>query len=391
MSNIRVDVGYTIQDGAEIKFRSPVDCSVVTGLIVYYPGTDGNTASKVFAFADAHGNNVGNIDHLFAENVVVKVILDVTTSMAFVQNADTNAYLEAQLASKRPNTWLPTIAEIGAAPAGYGLGETVVQQIDDANNARRVGWYWLDVGAANSPDSSKYVYLRVDNFDTSSYTQTAYLVDANGSVFKRSSVYGVLGQWVRCDPSAFAPAGYGLGGGSANFNVANIDNMKQSGWFNTSSANGYYIGTVPLYYIVLRVDSWKDTAGYPVVSQTIYCEQCQIRRICYVDGTWSDWEWENPLMLEGVEYRTTERYGGHPVYTKLVPLGSFTGVQNVPVGNGYQFHTRSTATVVYANSNYGVKLADSAITPWIYNGIHYLQVNVGSENVTEGIIQIWYY
>ena len=50
--------------------------------------------SQEFAFADAHGNNVGDIDHLFAENVVVKVILDVTTSMAFVQNADTNAYLE---------------------------------------------------------------------------------------------------------------------------------------------------------------------------------------------------------------------------------------------------------------------------------------------------------
>jgi hypothetical protein len=47
-----------------------------------------------FALADAHGNNVGDIDHLFAENVVVKVILDVTNAMAFVQNADTNAYIE---------------------------------------------------------------------------------------------------------------------------------------------------------------------------------------------------------------------------------------------------------------------------------------------------------
>lgn len=96
MSNIRVDVSYTIQDGSEIVFRSPVDCSAVTGLIVSYPGADGNTVSKVFALADAHGNNVGDIDHLFAENVVVKVILDVTESMAFVQNADTNAYLEAK-------------------------------------------------------------------------------------------------------------------------------------------------------------------------------------------------------------------------------------------------------------------------------------------------------
>jgi hypothetical protein len=96
MPNIRVDLDYTIKDGTEIKFRSPVDCSQITGLIVYYPGADGNTVSKEFVLADAHGNNVGDIDHLFAEDVVVKVILDVTKGMAFVQNADTNAYLEGK-------------------------------------------------------------------------------------------------------------------------------------------------------------------------------------------------------------------------------------------------------------------------------------------------------
>ena len=91
--NIVVDLDYSIKDGTEVVFRSPVDCSQVTGLKVYYQ-EDGNTVFKEFAFADAHGNNVGDIDHLFAENAVVKVILDVTTGMAFVQNADTNAYIE---------------------------------------------------------------------------------------------------------------------------------------------------------------------------------------------------------------------------------------------------------------------------------------------------------
>ena len=93
--NIRVNLTTPIRDGTEVLFRSPVDCSKVTGLIVYYK-ENGSTLSKEFAFADAHGNNVGDIDHLFAENVVVKVILDVTHAMAFVQNADTNAYLEGR-------------------------------------------------------------------------------------------------------------------------------------------------------------------------------------------------------------------------------------------------------------------------------------------------------
>lgn len=129
MPNIRVDLGYTIKDGTEITFRSPVDCSQITGLIVYYPGADGNTASKEFVLADAHGNNVGDIDHLFAEDVVVKVILDVTKGMAFVQNADTNAYLEQKfidvtLYATDPNNDGNIVLQYGGnvVPGGGGSG-----------------------------------------------------------------------------------------------------------------------------------------------------------------------------------------------------------------------------------------------------------------------------
>ena len=112
MANIRVNVNYTIKDGSEIVFRSPVDCSAVTGLKVYYPGEDKATTSMEFALADAHGNNVGDVPHLFAENVVVKVILDVTSGMAFVQNADTNAYLEGRFKELED--------KIGTGGGGYG-------------------------------------------------------------------------------------------------------------------------------------------------------------------------------------------------------------------------------------------------------------------------------
>lgn len=99
MPNIRIDLLAPIHHGQPLTFRSPADCSQVTGLIIYYPEA-GTTASTLFQFADAHGNNVGNIDNLFAENVLVKVILDTTLNKAYVQNADTNAYLEDQLARK---------------------------------------------------------------------------------------------------------------------------------------------------------------------------------------------------------------------------------------------------------------------------------------------------
>lgn len=38
-------------------------------------------------------------------------------------------------------------------------------------------------------------------------------------------------------------------------------------------------------------------------------------------GTWQPWEWQNPPMTVGVEYRTTERHMGKPVYAKLVDCG----------------------------------------------------------------------
>lgn len=94
MANIKVTVDYTILNGQPLTFKSPADCSQVTGLVVCYPEGDATT-SKSFQFADAHGNNVGDID-LFAENVLVKVILDTEANRAYVQNADTNAYLEGR-------------------------------------------------------------------------------------------------------------------------------------------------------------------------------------------------------------------------------------------------------------------------------------------------------
>ena len=102
MSKIRIDLEATLINGQSLTFQSPADCSQITGLIVYYP--DGNgTTSKNFKFVDAHGVDVGSgTISLFAENVLVKVVLDTDQGKAYVQNADTNAYLEEQLASKAP-------------------------------------------------------------------------------------------------------------------------------------------------------------------------------------------------------------------------------------------------------------------------------------------------
>lgn len=98
MANIRLDLDSPITNGQTVTFRSPTNCSQVSGLVVYYTANQ-TQVSRSFLFADAHGNNVGSVD-LFASDVLVKVILDTELNRAYVQNADTNKYLEERLKSK---------------------------------------------------------------------------------------------------------------------------------------------------------------------------------------------------------------------------------------------------------------------------------------------------
>lgn len=100
MAKIRIDTNYTISNGRSLTFKAPADCSDITGLIVYYP--DGNNiTSKNFAFVDSHGVDVGSgTVSLFAKNAFVKVVLDVDRSKAYVQNPDTNDYVEKTFVKK---------------------------------------------------------------------------------------------------------------------------------------------------------------------------------------------------------------------------------------------------------------------------------------------------
>lgn len=98
-SNIlQIRLDYQIVNGSEIKFKYPVDCAEITKLQIWFKDNTKQDISKEFAFVDANGNNVGDVDKLFAKDAVVKVILDQVTSegdgVAFVQNAYTNKYLE---------------------------------------------------------------------------------------------------------------------------------------------------------------------------------------------------------------------------------------------------------------------------------------------------------
>lgn len=94
MANIKISVNHAIRDGFAFTFHTPCSCADVDGVVVEH-----SNGSDRFEFKDAHGNSLTDIGNLFAPGVLLKVILDVTNSSAYIQNADTNSYLENKFKS----------------------------------------------------------------------------------------------------------------------------------------------------------------------------------------------------------------------------------------------------------------------------------------------------
>lgn len=139
-----------------------------------------------------------------------------------------------------------------------------------------------------------------------------------------------------------APDGFGLGKGIAHEVVPDCNDVKLSGLYIMSSNTTNYPTLIPNgQYSLLRVSA--RTADE--ILQEVFCigidgqNDFSAVRSYGNTGGWSPWEYVNPPMKLGVEYRTTERYLGKPVYVRTVQaFSSLTGsdvpdVCEVPVDN----------------------------------------------------------
>lgn len=126
-----------------------------------------------------------------------------------------------------------------------------------------------------------------------------------------------------------APAGYGLGGQSKFISSSDdLNNVVYDGWyyFDASPINAPLLDGINTIGYASMLVSNRIPSLY--VTQEIFCYtsweafNCVLRR-CRINGEWKPWEWVDPPMMVGVEYRTTERYNGKPVYKKMVNCGKF--------------------------------------------------------------------
>lgn len=125
--------------------------------------------------------------------------------------------------------------------------------------------------------------------------------------------------------SDFAPAGLVSGGFS----------VTESGQISSGLLN-YYSSmsdlTIKNIYIEVNVNGLELSGGRWMT--TIYKQHGSLAVVKALDlingyecqttitnGVVGEWEWVNPPTRLGVEYRTTERYNGQPVYTMLTNCG----------------------------------------------------------------------
>ena len=104
------------------------------------------------------------------------------------------------------------------------------------------------------------------------------------------------------------------------------------------------------------------------------------RQTIITNGVVGEWEWVNPPMALGVEYRTTERYMGKPVYAKCVNYGYITagehsiahGIESIDEVVGLEMINRTYGIFTsYFNAS-ADRTNVSLNTPWSMGGFVYI-------------------
>ena len=260
-----------------------------------------------------------------------------------------------------------TIDQIGAAPAGYGLGETNyassvrVRTLAEVDALVHNGWYQFDsdgndyvngvstcsiqvitsrwgitqiqyVTARNSFNGVTAIRSRYDT-DSWNGIEWEYINPPmeigveyrtteriNGKTVYKKNVDGVI--QYRLDGSTewkpysntigAAPAGYGLGAESGR-QCADCYSVNEGGfWYvdsNTANVPEGISNGVMLVEINARGDKYLTIKEGPYMVKCYYSTYAQ---------QWQPWEWVNPFLYPDVEYRTIERHNSYVVYKKNI-------------------------------------------------------------------------
>jgi hypothetical protein len=199
----------------------------------------------------------------------------------------------AEQVGARPDTWTPTAEDVGARP------NTWMPTADDVG-ARANTWMPTaeDVGARPN-----------------TWTPTAAEVGAKPNIYEYPSVNGGDANTYTEETHLFV------------FNMTNLPSELGGDW-----CHGFFD------VFVATGSGYSLTSNKPVIKQRFitYSDFNCIAWRTSVDGglTWSIWEFDNPPMSIGTEYRTTKRFDGKHVYTKAFNTGNLPINTSATIAHG---------------------------------------------------------
>ena len=126
-----------------------------------------------------------------------------------------------------------------------------------------------------------------------------------------------------------APGGYGLGGACVQIGTTSPDQIVANGWYQFGADNTRFPVSVGEMFVIKRI---TDNFTIQIVfSEDHVNTQMLVRK--QTGGAWTPWEWVNPPLAAGVEYRTTERYKGKPIYIRLEEITALPNNSTLTVSN----------------------------------------------------------
>lgn len=163
-----------------------------------------------------------------------------------------------------------------------------------------------------------------------------------------------------------APDGHGLGDTTIS-EAPNKDANKitTTGWYmaavNTPTSGWWLISSIT-YGDTRYQFAYANEAASGTLNGTV-----SQRSQKGASSGWIPWEYVNPPMKLGVEYRTTERYLGKPVYVKLIDCGNLPDGTTKEVAHGItNLDFIVGAQAIASNSSSGFN--GHTYMPAIYNG-----------------------
>lgn len=199
----------------------------------------------------------------------------------------------------------PTPADIGALPTAGGTMSGYL----NFNDSNGLSWTTADGTTIHlrpyAPHNVFQITMQNPSTGVGEFGAVSLYTNGNWEFRDPTGVRNAIGA---------ATSGYGWGEtNGVNVPYGDPDYVDRTCIFVASKGNipagGVWLGQ----YIASGADGDMTARAYtgPVGS---ICKRYKL------NGEWQPWEWVNPPMADGVEYRTTERYKYKPVYAKAVSL-----------------------------------------------------------------------